>query len=117
VNDVNIQKLLDQWNTLLKAGEQTAREEANKNIGGLDGRIKRTSGMPVIFDLDTFESQNNLQTELCREMPQFANLIRSQPEIMDGYAWIRSDFIELYFRHFRLVVEKLRQLTNQTTNV
>lgn len=110
MNTVKVQQLLDQWDTLLEIGEQTSKTKANKNAKGLWGRIRRTTGTPVIFDFDTYKDQNDIQNSLCQELPQYADLIRSTPEIMDGYAWTRGDFIELYFGHFRLVVDKLRKL-------
>jgi hypothetical protein len=117
VNTVKVQQLLDRWDTLLEMGEQTAKTKASKNADGLEGRIRRTTGTPVIFDFDTYENQKYIQNSLCQKLPQYANLIRSTPEIMNGHAWIRNDFIELYFGHFRLVVEKLRRLIGQTTDV
>lgn len=117
MNDVKVQQLLDRWDTLLEMGERASKEKASKNKGGIEGRIARTTGTPVIFDFETFGDQNSLQALLCQEIPQFADLIHSKPEIMDGHAWTRGDFIELYFGHFRLVVEKLRRLTGQTTDV
>lgn len=117
MNAEKIQQLFDKWDILLDTGEKAAKTKASQNTDGLEGRIRRTTGTPVIFDFDTFENQRGIQNLLCQKLPQFANLIRSQPEIMDGHAWIRGDFIELYFRHFRLVVEKLRKLTGPTTDM
>lgn len=118
MNGKRVQQLISRWYNLLEVGEKTAKTKASQNRDGLRGRITRTTGMPVIFDSDTLESQKHLQAELCIELPELTNLINSQPEIMDGYAWIRDDFIELYFRHFRIIIEKLRRLTtDQTTNM
>jgi hypothetical protein len=104
--------LLDQWDQLIEAGELASKLKAGKVKDGLNGRIHRTTGMPVVFDFETYNDQKNLQNELCQELPQFANLIRSIPEIMDGYAWARRDFIELYFSHYQLVIQKIRKLIN-----
>lgn len=112
MNIVRIQELLRRWTTLIEIGEQASKEKASKNVGGLSGRIRRTTGRSVIFDTNTYENQQKIQNLLCQEIPQWADIIRSQPEIMDGYPWTRSDFIELYFRHFRLVVEKLQRIIN-----
>ena len=117
MNEVKVQQLLDRWDTLLEIGEQASIEKASKSQDGLDGRIKRTTGTPVIFDSDTFESQNDLQALLCQKIPQFADLIRSKPEIMDGHPWTRGDFIELYFGYFRIVIERLRRLTGRPSDV
>ena len=117
MNGIKIQQLFERWDTVLELGEQTSKTKASKNSEGLNGRIRRTTGVPVVFDLETFEDQKEIQALLCEEMPQYADLIRSKPEIMDGYPWTRGDFIELYFGHFRLVLEKLRRIVGQTTDV
>jgi len=117
VSKQNVQVLLEQWKKLIDIGEQVSIQKARRNKDGLKGRIRRTSGMPVIFAFDSYDKQRKLQNLLCKELPQFADLIRSTPEIMDGHPWKRKDFIELYFSHYRIVVEKLRRLTSQSTNV
>jgi hypothetical protein len=109
MNKVKIQELLEQWTELNNTGERIAKEKIGKNSPGQ--RIKRTTGAPVVFDFKTHKTQQTIQNLLCQELPQFADLIRSTPEIMDGYPWIRSDFVELYFSHYRVVVEKLKRLT------
>lgn len=113
MNTLDVQQLLDQWEVLLDVGKKIAIEKANINKDGLQGRITRTTGVPVVFDFGTYQVQNRLQICLCRKTPQFTNLICSQPELMTGYAWIREDFIDLYFEHYCIVVEKLRRLTKQ----
>jgi len=109
-NKIKVQVLLEEWNELIDASEHISKTKANANVGGLEGRILRTIGKPVIFDYDTYERQQRIQNLLCQELSELTDLIRSQPEIMDGYPWTRKDFIELYFEHFRLVVEKLQQI-------
>lgn len=115
MNVIKIRGLLEQWAQLLYIGEKLARRKAETYHGGLHGRIKRTTGQPVIFDLETHENQKTIQKSLCQELPQWADLIRSQPEIMNGYPWIRSDFIDLYYEHFRLVINKLQQILDNNT--
>ena len=114
MNKIRVRKLLRQWTNLINIGEQTSKIKAAKSGDGLMARIKRTTGQPVIFDFDTYEDQKKIQNELCKELPQWADIIQSQPEIMDGYNWTRRDFIELYFEHFRMVIEKLQQIIDQT---
>lgn len=117
MNKKATQKLLRQWTELLASGEQTSIAKAKVNHDGLHGRIRRTTGQPVIFDSQSHKNQCILQNALCKELPQWANIIRSKPEIMDGYNWTRKDFIELYFGHFRLVVEKLEKIVDRTSVV
>jgi len=117
MNKTKVHELLAQWTEILDAGEQTSLKKAGKNTGGLGGIIRRTTGKPVIFDFDTYAKQTSIQNLLCFELPQFADIIRSQPEIMDGHPWICKDFIELYFEHFRLVVRKVKQTVNKAIDV
>lgn len=117
MDKIKVRTLLERWAILLNTGEKTSREKASKNGDGLSGRIRRTVGKPVIFDFETHKDQQEIQNLLCQELPRWADVIRSQPEIMDGYPWTRSDFIDLYFGHFRLVVEKLQRIIDQSTTV
>lgn len=110
MNKVKIKILLEQWTDLINIGEQISKEKASKNADGLSGRIRRTTGKPVVFDSETHEDQRAIQNLLCKELPQWADLIHSQPAIMDGYAWTRNDFIDLYFEYFRFVVSKLQRI-------
>lgn len=105
-----IQQILQRWDEVLDTGEINAKLRAEKTQGGLMGRIKRVSAQPIIFDIDAYHAQKAIQHTLCKVFPQWSDIILSIPEIMDGYHWIRKDFIELYFEHFRLVNNKLRQI-------
>lgn len=114
---VKIKQTLKQWAIMLDIGEHKSKEKAKKNKDGLMGRIKRSTGQPVIFDFDTYDNQKEIQNTLCLELPEWSDVIRSKPEIMDGYNWIRNDFIELYFGHFRLVIEKIERIINRENAV
>lgn len=110
MNKTRIYELLGDWKLLIRTGENISKAKAEKIDGGLTGRIRRTTGGPVVFDLETYENQKRIQDALCQELAQWSDVIRSQPMIMDGYPWTRNDFIELYFNHFRLVIEKLNRI-------
>ena len=110
MNEIKVTKLLKKWSIILDIGECQAKEKAKKAKNGLMGRIKRSTGQPVIFDFLTYEKQKELQDNLCLELPEWSDIIRSTPELMDGFFWIRGDFIELYFEYFRLVIEKLERI-------
>ena len=117
MNQTKVQKLLNKWITIIEVGELASTMNAAKMRGGLDGRLKRTTGSPVVFDEISYVEQRTVQNQLCKELPQWSNVIRSNPEIMDGYSWTRNDFISLYYNHFRLVVEKIRQIVSRPTTV
>jgi len=109
MNVKEITKLIDLWRDIIDISEKTSKEKADKMVGGLMGRLKRTKGSPVVFDVDTFQAHKEIRKKLCRVMPEYAVMISAEPEIMDGYRWTRKDFIELYHEHFRMVVEKLKR--------
>lgn len=117
MNKSKVQTLLRQWSGLIDVNEQLSKEKASQNTDGLRGRIKRTIGTPIVFDLKTHKDQQKIQSTLCQELPQWNDLINSQPEIMDGHPWIREDFIELYAGHFRVVVEKLERISGEIVKV
>lgn len=113
MNAVKVEKLLKQWHVILDIGEHQSKYKASKSRDGLIGRIKRSTGQPVIFDFETYEKQKAIQKTLCLELPEWSDVIRSKPEIMDGYHWTREDFIELYFGYFRIIVDKLQRITEK----
>ncbi len=117
MNKNKIHILLNRWTMTVDAGIEISKEKARKSLGGLYGRIKRTRGRPVVFDCETYNEQKDFQNQLCGELPQWADVIRSEPEIMDGYAWTRADFIDLYYSHYIVVIERLRRIINATVDV
>lgn len=116
MNKTKVLNLLDQWTVVITIGRNISGKKAEQIDGGLSGRIKRITGTPVIFDLETHEKQIKIQKLLCEELPQWINLINSKPAI-GGYAWTRKDYIELYFNHFRLVVGKLHEIISRQITV
>jgi len=107
--------LLEKWERVLKEGEVISLEKAAKLSGGIHGRIKRKNGSPVIFDFCSHQQQQKIIEELKTLMQESSNamiLLNSEPAIMDEYDWKRLDFIDLYYSHFALVIEKLRKEMN-----
>jgi len=104
--------LLEEWILLLDDAEITWLEKA-ENCGGLSGRIKRTNGDHIVFDIDSHKKQIQIQNALSSELPELAHIIKSDPSLMNGFQWQRSDYIYLYFEHFRLVIEKISQILNK----
>jgi hypothetical protein len=113
IDKPKVKELLKRWDISIEVAECASKRKAEENTSGLMGRIKRTKGKPVIFDLESHENQNEIKNSLCEELPQWSDLIRSEPEIMDGYNWTRKDFIDLYFEHFRMVIQKLEKIISQ----
>ena len=117
MNVVVVKELLAEWTELIVASEKACLEKAGRTSDGLSRRIKRTSGKPVVFDFKTYEQQQKIQDALCVELPEWSDLIRSEPEIMHGYSWTIKDFIDLYHSHFTIVVEKLSRILFPEVNV
>lgn len=117
MNTVVVKELLVEWAELIVDSKKACLKKANRTAGGLYRRIKRTSGKPVVFDFKTYEEQQKIQKALCVELPEWSDLIRSEPEIMDGYSWTIRDFIDLYHSHFTVVVEKLDRILLQKDTV
>ncbi len=111
-----VYRLMSEWSMILEVGAEASIQKADKQPGGLSGRINRTTGHPVVFDSGTYQQQLAIQKQLCAELPRWADLIQSQPAIMDGHQWNRKDFIELYYSHYRLVIDKLREVMGRITN-
>ena len=112
MNKQIIADCLDEWTQNIASGRQRAKQKVDKQPGGRYGRIKRTTGQPIVFDIEFYQTQQKIQNQLCRELPHLASIIKSQPSIMDGYKWTRNDFIDLYFNYFEMIVEKIRAILN-----
>lgn len=112
-----VKKLLLEWEELIVDSKKACLKKANQTVGGSYRRIKRTSGKPVVFDFKTYKEQQKIQQTLCSELPEWSDLIRSEPEIMNGYSWTTKDFIDLYHSHFTVVVEKLGRIILQQDTV
>lgn len=114
MNKTNIQSLLREWTICIEKGKTASIKKAeNQKPDGLNGRIRRTVGKSVVFDFDSYSCQQKIQHSLCKELSELSDLIRSEPEIMDGYSWTRKDFIDLYFGHFEIVIGKIRRIAEQ----
>lgn len=117
MNTIVVKELLMEWTELIGDSKRACLKKAGKATDGLKRRIKRTLGKPIVFDFKTYEQKQIIQNALCAELPEWADLIRSEPEIMDGYKWTSKDFIDLYHSHFIVVVEKLNRIIFQKGNV
>ena len=112
MNHESIEGLLTKWHGILIAAKMRIDSKIDQFSNGRDTRIKRTEGRPVVFDLRTAMQQKDIQDQLCVELPQLANVIRSEPAIQ-GYNWKVGDYVELYLQHYQLVIQKVREaITN-----
>jgi hypothetical protein len=100
-----IMKLLEDWESVLKQGRLNAVKKAEKRRV-LQKRIHRTSGPPIVYDRLSFQQQIKIQKTLSTLMPSYKKLINSTLSI-DNYKWKISDYIDLYFQHYKIVTIKL----------
>jgi len=104
-----VQTILDNWETAIELGQAEALGKIKKLPDGLQGRIKRTNGNPIVFALKYHKNMIILRNQLCDELPSLADIIRSDPDLLDGFAWAKGDYVELYFSHYKMIVAKIRR--------
>lgn len=100
----SVKSFLVVWEQLLETG----RIASNKKQKDPNKRIHRTTGSPIIFDRSSWKEQINIQKSLTHLMPEYKDLINSEPAL-NGYEWKTSDYIELFFDHYELVIYKLKE--------
>ena len=109
INEVKIRVVLKDWKTAIELGRIEVLDKIKKLPNGLRGRIKRINGNPIIFGLKYHKDMIILRNQLCTELPHLADIIRSDPDLLDGFAWSRGDYVELYFSHYEMVIDKIRR--------
>jgi hypothetical protein len=102
------EKLLIQWQKLLKINARNSLEKASQIKGGLKKRVK-LEGKVVIFDYQTIKIQKQIQNQLIKLLPEHEALILSEPAILD-FDWKTEDYLELYAGHYAIVVTKLLEI-------
>jgi len=112
MNIIKIQGLLDEWKEALMVGRERAEENISAFELGPNTRVKKTDDVTV-FDFKTADDQYLIQQQLCSELPLLSHLITSKPAI-EGYQWRAGDYIDLYFDHYQLVVEKSEEAITAT---
>lgn len=106
-----IEKLLVQWQKLLKLNARASLEKASQLKGGLKKRVK-LEGKTIIFDYPTTKIQNQIQKQLIKLLPEHESLILSEPAILD-FDWKTEDYLELYNNHYNLVISKLLEVVGK----
>jgi len=104
-----IAELLNKWETIIRTGKKESLKKANSYTGGLSARITQLDRFPIVFDHKFDGEQKRIQKNITNESPELNNLINTLPEILRGYKWTRKDYIDLYFNHYSIVIEKIRK--------
>lgn len=112
MNTTHIDSLLKAWELLLGSGLVSSCNNMEKTlIRDPDSRINRIENPPVIFDRHFYTEQKAIQELLTKQYPEYSHIINSVPALT-GYEWKIMDYIDLYFKHFHLVVKKLKETIN-----
>jgi hypothetical protein len=112
MNTTRIDSLLKAWEILLTTGKDMALAKVAKRLEkDPDARIKRTDNPPIVFDHRFHAEQKSVQELLTQQFPEHIDLINSVPAIT-GYSWKITDYIDLYFSHFYLVIQKLKEVVH-----
>lgn len=103
-------ELIAEWLKVIIVGSQQSRENVKKMSDGLQTRIRSKQNKLKILDHKTHIRQKKIQELLAKKLPDLKGLIYSEPAITD-HDWKASDYIELYYEHFTIVIQKLCEIT------
>jgi len=101
MNEFKVQQLLNKWYDLTAATHKSCLENTKQTdrIIVQDNKI----GVPDYAK----QEQQKIVDELCQELPQLEELIRSEP-YLENLEWKTMDCIEIVFNHYNLVIQKVR---------
>jgi len=109
MNTTTFEMGLKTWELILETGKEMSLEKTSEILlKNPNARINRIDNPPIIFDRKFYIAQKRIQDTLTQQHPEYSDLINSVPPIT-GYAWKIVDYIDLYFSHFNLVVQKLKE--------
>jgi len=114
MNKNKVETILSDWIIAIESGRSGSLHKIKRLPDGSHGRIKRTSGNPIVFDAKYHKNMGILRSQLCAELPHLADVIRSDPDLFNGFAWTRGDYVELYFSHYEMVIAKIRRALPST---
>ena len=103
-------ELIAEWLKVIILGIQQSRENVKRMSDGLQTRIRPKQNKPKILDHKTHIRQKKIQEALAKKLPHLKELIYSEPAITD-HDWNAKDYIELYYEHFTIVIQKLCEIT------
>lgn len=103
-----VKTLLEEWETVLKENLHRSSDNAINQCGSLNNKIQDPKGECVIFDSKGYVKQTHIQGKLAKLLPNLRNIIYSEPNIND-YKWTIKDYLQLYFSHYTIVIEKIRE--------
>jgi len=103
-------ELIAEWLKVIILGSQQSRENVKKMSDGLQTRIRPKQNKLKVLDHKTHIRQKKIQELLAKKLPDLKELIYSEPAITD-HDWKASDYIELYYEHFTIVIQKLCEIT------
>lgn len=103
-------ELIGEWLKVIILGTQQSRKNVKKMSDGLQTRIRPKENKLKILDHKTHIKQKEIQAALAKKLPDLKELIYSEPAITD-HDWKASDYMELYYEHYTIVVQKICEMT------
>jgi len=103
-----IKILLEQWEDLLDNSHKKSCHNAKISYRNLNHKTQSPNNKPIIFDQDGYAKQTHIQAKLCSLLPDLKCIINAEPDIND-YNWKIGDYLELYFNHYRIIIQKIRK--------
>jgi len=101
MNEFKVQKTLNRWYDL-----NAERHKACIELTSDRDRVLISTNT-IVLDSKGHTQQQEIRTELCKELPQLRDLINSEP-YLENLEWKTMDCIEIVFSHYNLVIEKIR---------
>lgn len=103
--------VLNIFEDALKTYEEKSLEKISKILDkDQNAKTHRKGKSPIVFDADSYRDFLKVRDDLCKKLPKFKNIIISEPEIIMDDLWLISDYLELYINHYKIVIEKLRNI-------
>lgn len=112
IDKANIEALLSCWEHIMEEDAHIVRDKIAQLPGGINGRLKRMTGSVIVFNAEGRKQLQNIRLAITKMVPELKNLIMSDPDfLLEGHPWKRGDYVELYFEHYKILVDKIRQKT------
>lgn len=101
MNEFKVQQILNRWSDLIVSTHKSAID----NTTDRDRVIVKDN--KLLQNSYTTKEQKKIVDELCEELPQLENLIRSEP-YLENLEWKTLDCIEIVFNHYNIVIQKIK---------
>lgn len=106
----HIEALLSCWEHLIEEDINIIHDKISNLPGGLNGRLKKKVGSVAVFNAEGRKRLQDIRQIIATAFPEMKDLIMSDPDfLLNGHHWKRGDYVELYFEHYKILIDKIRQ--------